>query len=50
MRQRNNEWKFDNSMADHDVWLRAEVAEDDPKYYSDICICNNDVMIVSKKK
>ena len=44
----HNILKFDNSMADHDVWLKPDVDNGDNKYYSYICIYVDDVMIVSK--
>ena len=45
----HNHLKFDNSMADHDVWLKPDVDKEGKKYYSYICIYVDDVLIASKE-
>ena len=43
----HKELNFDNCMADHDLWLHADVDTNQRKYYSYICIYVDDVLIVS---
>ena len=45
----HNHLKFDNFMADHDVWLKPDVDKEGKKYYSYICIYVDDVLIASKE-
>ena len=38
---------FDNCLADHDLWYRADIDSNQKEYYSYICIYVDDVMITS---